>query len=321
MKHLKISVLLIIVFAISSFKEKKIVEKAKNCPEIIKLGTIDCDLVEITPIVFKNKVYRYEYVRERYKPNTTGDSYSRFVDRESGEASPSFAKGYHLGSAFVDKDSVYVTAVNSWGGVELQMFVSADLQHWESRPALNLPGYEMFNSSLCKADGRYMLMFEIKKPKEEAGVPFTARFASSSDLVNWELTPEECNYAKDRYTAPHALRYLDGYFYNFYLESHEGYEMRVVRSKDLINWEKSTCNPVLKASEEDKQIVNPNISKSQRDEIFNAENLNNSDIDFCEFENKLIINYSWGNQRGLEYLAEAEYDGSLKDFLTGFFND
>ncbi len=32
-------------------------------PFIVKNGTIDCDLVETTPVVFKNKVYRFEYVR------------------------------------------------------------------------------------------------------------------------------------------------------------------------------------------------------------------------------------------------------------------
>jgi hypothetical protein len=59
-------------------------------------------------------------------------------------------------------------------------------------------------------------MFEIDKPKDQASVPFTARFATSRDLKTWELTPPEANYAKDRYTAPHCLRYLDGYFYDFW---------------------------------------------------------------------------------------------------------
>jgi hypothetical protein len=29
--------------------------------------------------------------------------------------------------------------------------------------------------------------------------------------------------------------------------------------------------------------------------------------------------YSWGNQQGVEHLAEAVYDGSLKQFLHGWF--
>jgi hypothetical protein len=319
MSHNQFIIALLFSLIIFSCKEKRAVENISERLEIKKLGTIDCDLVETTPIVFKNKVYRYEYVRKGYKQNTTGDSYSRFIDRESGDATPSFAKGYHLGSAFVDRDSVYVTAVDIWDGENIRMFVSADLQNWKSRSVLHLPDYGIFNSSLCKADDRYVLMFEIGKPKEEAGQRFTARFASSEDLVNWKLMPKECNYSKDRYTAPHALRYLDGYFYNFYLEAFEGYEMRVVRSTDLIIWEASKYNPVLKASKEDKKIANSMLTEDQRTVIFNAENRNNSDIDFCEYKNKLIINYSWGNQRGVEFLAEAEYDGSLEDFLKEFF--
>jgi hypothetical protein len=209
--------------------------------------------------------------------------------------------------------------VDIWDGENIRMFVSADLLNWKSRSVLHLPDYGIFNSSLCKADNRYVLMFEIGKPKEEAGQRFTARFASSEDLINWKLMPKECNYSKDRYTAPHALRYLDGYFYNFYLEAFEGYEMRVVRSTDLIIWEASKYNPVLKASKEDKKIANSILTEDQRAAIFNAENRNNSDIDFCEYKNKLIINYSWGNQRGVEFLAEAEYKGGLEEFLKGFF--
>ena len=46
---------------------------------------------------------------------------------------------------------------------------------------------------------------------------------------------------------------------------------------------------------------------------------NNSDVDFCEFRGKTIITYSWGNQQGTEFLAEAAYEGTLASFLKGFF--
>lgn len=303
------------------FQDKPGVRQSWSGPVIKKLGTIDTGLVETTPIVFNNKVYRFEYVRILYELNTTGDSYFRFVDVESGETTPAFAKGFHLGSAFVDGDSVYVTAVDDWNGEHIVMFVSDDVKNWKSRPVLHLPGFGLFNTSLCKADNRYVLMYEIGKPPEEAGKRFTARFASSTDLVNWELLPRECTYSKDRYTAPHALRYLDGYFYNFYLESHAGWETRVVRSKDLIQWEASPFNPVLRASEEDRKIVNPKLTDAQRQEIAEARDINNSDIDFCEYNGKLLINYSWGDQEGVEFIAAAEFDGSLEEFLKGFFED
>lgn len=288
-------------------------------PKIVKKGTIDVDLVETSPVVFNNKVYRYEYVREGYWNNDTGDSYFRFVDHDTGEATTSFAKGFHLGSAFVYKDTVYVTAVDIWDGERVFLFRSTDLENWDRRLAFRLPGYGIFNTSLDRAEDKFVLMFEIGKPEEEAGSRFTARFAVSDDLQQWEILSSDHNYAKDRYTAPHCLRYLDGYYYDFYLEAHEGYETRVVRSKDLINWESSPLNPVLKASRADKKIVNEDLPEELKQKIEEAENINNSDIDFCEFDGRLIINYSWGNQRGQEFLAEAYYEGTLEQFLKGWF--
>jgi hypothetical protein len=177
---------------------------------------------------------------------------------------------------------------------------------------------------MCRADDRYVLMYELGKPPEEVGKRFTARFAVSKDLRQWQITPKECNYAKDRYTAPHCLRFLDGYFYNFYLEDIKSentqfYETYVVRSKDLIHWESSPLNPVIRASEDDKKIANLKLTPDQQKDIAEAVNINNSDIDFCEFEGQLIINYSWGNQKGTEYLAEAVYKGTLREFLTAWF--
>ncbi len=290
-------------------------------PLIIKSGTIDCDLVETTPVVFKKKVYRFEYVRPGYWDNKTGDSYFRFIDYETGKPTKPFAKGFHLGSAFVYNGMIYVTAVDIWDGERIYLFASNDLENWDRWMAFELPGFGIFNTSLTLAENKYVLMFEIGKPASEAGERFTARFATSTDLKKWEILPTEYNYAMDRYTAPHCLRYLNGYYYDFYLEAYNGYETRVVRSKDLILWVASSLNPVLKASIEDKQIVNKKLPEKIVEKIANAKDINNSDIDFCEFNGKLIINYSWGNQQGEEFLAEAIYEGTLAQFLEGWFPD
>jgi hypothetical protein len=217
----------------------------------------------------------------------------------------------------VNDGIVYVTGTHARG--EVNVFASRDLRNWEKWNAIPAGTYGIFNTSICKANNEFVLMFEIDKPSAEAGVPFTARFAKSKNLRTWTMTPPECNYSKDRYTAPHALRWLDGWFYNFYLEAHDGYEMRVVRSRDLIKWEPSKLNPVLKASAEDRRIANPKMADAHRTRVANAVNLNNSDIDFCEFEDQLQITYSWGNQQGIEHLAEAVYDGTEAEFLRGWF--
>jgi pimeloyl-ACP methyl ester carboxylesterase len=296
---------------------------ATDRPLIRKLGTIDLDLVETTPIVLNGRLWRFEWVRQgigqQYWDNQRKTNYFRFRDPETGETTAPFGDGYEFGSAYSQDGAVYVTGTLHHDRVDL--FVSRDLKTWESRPVIPPGRYGIYNTSLCKAANEYVLMFEIDKPAEEAGVPFTARFAKSGDLREWTITPPECNYSKDRYTAPHCLRWLDGWFYDFYLEAHDGYEMRVVRSRDLAKWEPSPLNPVLRATPEDKLIANPVLNDSQRGRIASAVNLNNSDLDFCERDGRLVINYSWGNQQGVEHLAAGAYDGSLEQFLHGWFPD
>jgi hypothetical protein len=271
--------------------------------------------------VFRDRLYRFEYVREGYAGNHAGTPYFRFVEHESGAFSAPLAHGYHLGNVMEDAGTLYVTGTNIWDGERVDIFASDDMLTWETWNALNLPGWGIFNTSMCRVEDRFMLMFEVGKPPEVAGVPFTARFATSRDLHTWELTPPECTYSKERYTAPHCLRYLDGYYYSFYLEALPGpvYDQRVVRSRDLVTWEPSRYNPVLEASDEDRVIANAGLSAAERRRAATAVDSNNSDIDFCEYHGRLYITYSWGNQLGVEHLAEAIYEGTEAEFLRGWY--
>src|SRR5262249_52026226 len=146
----------------------------------------------------------------------------RFIDVATGKVTPDFAKGQHLGCAFVDGDKVYAFGVNKWGGSKITLFRSNDIEKWEERLALELPGWEVFNTSVCKADGRYVMAVEVGGPKEVVGVPFTIFFAESKELLDWKLLPQECVYSKEKYTACPALRYFEGYFYMLYLEAKRG---------------------------------------------------------------------------------------------------
>ncbi len=294
---------------------------AQSKPLIRKLGTIDCDLVETTPLVYQGRLYRFEYVRPDYKPNQTGDTYFRFVDVETGEVTPGFAVGFHLGSAYATEDTVYAYGVTRWGRPDVYVFWSKDLITWSSQLALTTPGWGIYNTSVCLANGRYIMAFEVGEPTEIVGVRFTNFFAESDDLRHWRLLPLECVYIKERYSACPALRFLEDYFYMIYLEARPGptYESHMVRSRDLVHWEGSQFNPVLQFSLEDKLIQNPQLTADERARIANAVNINNSDVDLCEFKGQTILYYSWGNQQGVEHLAQAAYNGTLAQFLRGFF--
>lgn len=307
---------LVIIFSNNSC-EKKHAEK----PLIKKLGTIDCRLAENTPIVFKGKLYRFEYISMYYEHNKTGKSYFRFIDVESGKPTPSFAVGYHLGSAIVENNIVYVFGVNTWGGSDIQLFYSNDLQTWSAQPALSLAGWGLYNNSVCKGKGKYIMAIEIGEPPEIVGKRFTMRFAESKDLQSWKILSDISVYTKERYTACPAIRFVKDYYYMLYLEEMPGptYETHIVRSKDLAKWENSPFNPVLVHSPEDKIIANPSLTSEQQGRIAKAVNINNSDADLCEFNGKVIIYYNWGDQQTFGCLAEAIYNGTLENFLTGFF--
>src|SRR4051795_4114229 len=257
-------------------------------PQIRKLGTLDLDMVEATPVVFKDRLYRFEYVRKDYKPNTTGDSYFRFIDVAAGKPTPAFAHGYDLGCAYAEGGTMWAFGVDHWDGTRVVAFRSDDLENWEKIPALELPGWGLFNTSVCKAGDRYVMAIEVGKPPEVVGVPFTARFAESKDLKTWTLLPEDRVFTKERYSACPSIRHLDGIYYMTYLETLPGprYETYIVRSRDLIRWEASPLNPLLDASEGDRQIANPKLDDGQRNEVAGAADLNNSDLDFCEFRGR-----------------------------------
>src|SRR6266850_8027155 len=91
-------------------------------PLIRKLGTIDLDLVETTPIVFSNRLYRFEWVREGYWNNQRKTNHFRFIDHENGDTLPPFADGHEFGSAFVHDGTMYVTG--TYGRDAVNVFAS-----------------------------------------------------------------------------------------------------------------------------------------------------------------------------------------------------
>jgi hypothetical protein len=298
---------------------------ADGRPLIRKLGTVECDLVESSPFVFHGKLHLLASACVGADARGPGDSaWTSCIENLATGKKTSVPICGGFANAFVEGKIVYVTMSDTSHG-KVFMQSTGDLEHWDRWTVFDLPDHTIFNTSICRADDKYVLMYEVGEPKEEAGVPFTARFATSKDLKHWTVTPPECNYAKDRYTAPHCLRFLDGYYYDFYLESMQsfgrprGFETYVVRSKDLIHWEQSALNPVLRASEDDRKLRNAGFTPQQRERIAKATNCNNSDIDMCEYQGRLVIFYSWGDQLTREHLAEAVYEGSLSDFLRGWF--
>lgn len=290
-------------------------------PVIEKLGTLDIGMVETQPIVFGDKLYRLESVRAGYPGNKLQKSYVRFLDIAAGTFTAPFAEGHDFTSALVVGDTMYVAGTPGGGASAIDIFWSKDLKNWESKRGLQTDGWELFNTSMCRDADRYVMAFEVGGPPEVAGERFTSRFAVSDDMLTWKILPEPAVFTKERYSACPTIRWIDGWYYMTYLEAVGNYQFHtyLVRSRDLETWEPSPLNPVLAFDESDKQIASERLSASQQEAIAKALNRNNSDFDLCQWKDTVVINYSWGDQVGHEFLAEAKYDGTLVEFFKRHF--
>ena len=195
-------------------------QKHPKRPLIRKLGTINCNnIVETTPIVWKGELYRFEVVRT---PSFTLELECkhwhdidelpclRFVHVRTNEATPLFAEGHTFGFPYVVDDTMYVVTGSCphWGSDGLVFYKSTDLVKWEQYAEVSLPGYKIFNMNIAKMNDLYTLLIEISEPAEETGCPFTFRFLTSPDMINWTLTPKECVFHKDRYAGGPAYMHL-----------------------------------------------------------------------------------------------------------------
>ena len=305
-------------------------------PQIRKLGTIRCDnIIETTPIVYKGELYRFEVVRRKsFTSETVCDHwYSlpdapclRFVHVRTNTETPLFAEGHSFGFPFAIGDTMYVVTGSRpyWGSDGLVFYKSTDLVNWEQYASVDLPGWKIYNMNIAKKDDTYVLMIEISAPVEESPRKFTFRFMTSTDMTNWTMTPSDHVFQKDRYCGSPSIYAFedDPYFYVGYLEAYPMYRFAnsVARSKDLVNWEYSPINPVLMYDDvEDRKIANPFLTLADRERIENALNTNNSDMELCEYLGRTLSYYSWGDQRGQEFLAEAWYEGGMHEFLKAFF--
>ena len=294
--------------------------------KIEKQGTIDLDIVESNPIIFKGKPWLMEYVRQKdvhgpshsYHANALGKAYCRFRNLEDCQSfSKPFGIGYCFGNAFAENDHIVVTVTDYWGGTGFYVLESDDMEHWsEPRPIYENAAKRCYNSSLCKAaNGKFVNALEIGDVAD--ALENYILFAETTDFKQWKIIPG----ARCKKGAP-VLRYYDGwYFYICLLGDYtNGFNTCIFRSQDLQNWEPSPQNPILPFDEDDR-LIHPkaNLTQQQLDTIAKAVNINASDMDMCTYQGKTIVSYSWGDQKGHEFLALATINATERDFCFSCF--
>ena len=304
-------------------------------PEIKKQGVVSVRH-EMTPVVFKGRLCRVE----TYWADGAHYAVLHDVQKQEDISMIVHKKGLNFFSAYCENDVLYAFATyvpeSREAGGTCTMFRSEDGINWEEIVLFRRPGWRLFNTSVCKgADGYYMAIevcssiipgdpLETPEIDPVIGHPFTEFFLKSDDLIHWEWLPDDHCLSTERYTACPCLRYCDedGYYYIICLLflPHRRLAPYIYRTKDFYTWEIGLHNPVLMYSKEDR-IPKPGakLPENQIERIRYHNNINNCDVDLCEFEGKTYIYYLTGDQGGYGIMCEAIYEGPVNEFLQSFF--
>lgn len=204
------------------------------------------------------------------------------------------APGFEFISALAHNETLYI--FGTIGNRYLQMVSSADLINW-SHPetVLEINGSMLYNTSVAKDADGFVLAYET-----DSNVPFTVHFARSFDLHSWFMVGSA--FHPESYAACPTIRYIDGYYYVFFLKNiaNTNYYTWTERSLDLIHWQPQTSKYALLSPE-------------------SGEGTNASDMDLTELNGVTYLVYGVGDQRSWSRLKKAEYNGTQSTLVGALF--
>ncbi len=293
-------------------------------PEIKKLGACSPN-GEMTPFVWHGRLMRLELSDPSNGKDPNVLRFACIRDVESREIISRFAEDSYFHSAYVEDEKCYVLGVDSNSRDTILIYESSDLVTWKKRTLLSNPGWVYYNTALTKGPDGYVLLMEASEPREYVGsYPFTLFFATSPDMESWSFMDYELGFSKDRYMGGPWMRYSDGWYYVISVTELpcQHYTNYIYRTRDFRDWYVGYYNPILMPSNEDRLISRraADLDGELIEKITKTGFIiNNSDVDMCDYNGKTYINYLCGNQLGFYYMAEAEFDGCVADFLKSYF--
>ena len=263
--------------------------------------------MENTPVIFNSRLLMVANYRPSGGSNEDEkNSYLYIDDLRKGNEITRFGSAHSFVSAIVNDTVLNVFALDFsesgkvWSANGIDRLVTTDLKNWKTEKVI-LPdkGEHLFNTSVCRDQKGFLMAYESDKP-----VQFCFKFARSGDLSKWEKIPDLVFAGKMKeYSACPLIRFFKPYYYVIYLHNkvagHNGWISYLARSKDLIDWELSSFNPVLEAD------VN--------------EGLNSSDVDIIEYEGNTYLYYATGDQATWSTIRIAMYGGLMQPFFENHF--
>ncbi len=291
---------------------------------IVKQGRLGSPLVETSPFVFNGKLYLLENNQKFWefpcgKPGERFDEDEiRIRDIELDTIVSIPLKNHAFGTILVFDGTVYIYAGNydnnkPWRQIqEITMVSSSNLKQW-SKPITvhTTTGKEfIYNTAVCRGRNSFVMLVETNDNRWPA---FTFKYYTSEDLVRWTEVPGGV-YGKDKYVGGPALYYEGGVYYTLYLEYlGVGFETRIARSKDLINWQDAKNERpfvTFDSSHRNIPMINPDISER-----------NASDVELTYFNGQTIIYFTGSDQSTAGDLQWATFDGTPQELFEHFFKD
>jgi len=288
-----------------------------------KQGRLGSPLVEVSPFVFRDRLFRLENNQKFWEVGgRPGDRFHedevRIRDVEKDEIVSVALTNHAFATVLVHEDRVYVFAGDfgndkPWRHVrEINMTSSGDLVHW-SRPITifrSQPGERLFNTALCRGKDQFVLLYETDDRRWPG---FTFRYCVSDDLVEWTHV-NDAVYGRDKYVGGPALYYENGTYYTLYLEAlgNKKWETRITRSTDLRNWQEAPIGRpfvTFDPSHQDIPLLDPEVREC-----------NASDAELCYFKGKTIVYFTGSDQTTAGDLQWATYDGSPGKLVEFFFD-
>ena len=290
---------------------------------IVKKGVVPGASCEVTPFVFKERLYRVENFKAstnfpgrpaQYRFHEDG---FRIRDVEKDQIISIPLLNHYFAIAYVWQDRVYVYAGDyeqdlPWCNIrKLIMISSTDLITWTA-PQIVLTAESdehLFNTDICHDGKRFVMLYETD---DESWPKFTFKFCESDDLVHWRKIPDAL-YGTNRYVGGPALYFEDNWYYSLYLEDlGEGYfETRITRSRDLIDWQDAPADRPFMTFDPER-FTNPIHYPEVKE-------LNASDVELCEWKGKTIIYFNGGDQLNCGDVQSAEFDGCPRELFEYFF--
>ena len=291
---------------------------------LIRKGSLGAPTGEVTPFVFRGRLYRVENWKRSYDFPGQPVQYRfhedevRIRDVEADRIVSVPLRNHYFGMAFVWEGRVYLFAgdyaddAEWWHITRTSMTWSEDLVHWsEPRRVLCAEGGEhIFNYGVCHDGRRFVLLYETDDRRWPA---FTFKYCESGDLAGWRRIPAAL-FGVEKYVGGPALYYEGGRCYTLYLHDLGGkWETRLARSADLIHWDEAP---------DGRPFLTFDVRHRPDPERFpEVWEINASDAELCEWQGRTLVYFCGGDQYTAGDLQRAEFDGTPRELLEHFYEE